>query len=132
MADDEIKDLMRGLLLTLLDVQSNQVASERKHGYSIRLLRTERVAHAPLGKRLGSRQDNVVFEAAERPVWAALSGAACPLRARPLPLPAHEGFRHGTYWMLGRLAGTRLCIVLYCTRVKKLYLYLYLYRPCPL
>jgi hypothetical protein len=58
-ADDEIKDLMRGLLLTLLDVLSNQVASERKHGYSIRLLSTLRVAHAPLGKRLGSRQDNV-------------------------------------------------------------------------
>ena len=59
MADDEIKDLMRGLLLTLPDALSNQVASERKHGYSIRLLSTERVAHAPLGKRLGSRQDNL-------------------------------------------------------------------------
>jgi len=46
-------------LLTLPDALSNQVASERKHGYSIRLLSTERVAHAPLGKRLGSRQDNV-------------------------------------------------------------------------
>jgi hypothetical protein len=38
-ADDEtreIKDLMRCLFLTLPDVLSNQVASERKHGYSIR------------------------------------------------------------------------------------------------
>ena len=55
MADDEIKDLMRGLLLTLPDALPNQVASERKHGYSIRLLSTERVAHAPLGKRLAEK-----------------------------------------------------------------------------
>ena len=59
MADDEIKDLMRGLLLTLPDVLSNQVSSERKHGCTVRLLRTERVAQALLGKWLGSRQDNV-------------------------------------------------------------------------
>ena len=64
-----------------------------------------------------------VFAVAVRPVWAALSGAARPPACMSPALSAREG-SHGTWWMLGRPAAASLCIVLYCTRDKNLYLYL--------